>query len=51
MKRKPDVLVLLAALLGVGIAVSSVGNTKEIGNSVAQPQLAQSTQIIDQRQK
>ncbi len=26
MKKKPDILVVLAAVLGLGIAISSVGN-------------------------
>ncbi len=30
MKKKPDVLVVLAAILGLGIAVSSVGNSGEV---------------------
>ncbi len=29
MKKKPDILVVLAAVLGLGIAISSVGNAGE----------------------
>ena len=29
MKKKPDLLVVLAAILGLGIAVSTVSNTKQ----------------------
>ena len=43
MKRKPDILVVLAALLGVGIAVSSVGNTNVKPDK--KPQLTQTAQI------
>lgn len=29
MKKKPDILVVLAAILGLGIAVSSVGHSND----------------------
>jgi hypothetical protein len=46
MKKKPDILVVLAAILGLGIAATSVGSTNErqVRVADASPQVVQLNQ-------
>ncbi len=44
MKKKPDILVVLAAVLGLGIAATSVGNTGD-ATAKASSQPAQVVQL------
>jgi hypothetical protein len=45
MKKKPDILVVLAAILGLGIAATSVGNTND-----GQAKAFQSPQVVQLNQ-
>ncbi|WMS86214.1 hypothetical protein [Pleionea litopenaei] len=44
MKKKPDILVVLAAVLGLGIVVSSIGTSQDVDKKTVAPE-HQETQI------
>ncbi len=46
MKRKPDILVVLAAILGLGIVASSVNGSMEVDPAKAETQVAQVGQSL-----